>query len=91
MAVTLKLPTPLRARAGQQKIVTVEASTVGEALEALVTAYPDLRSSVFTASGEINKFLRVFLGERDTADLNGRETPVSDGDELSLVTPIAGG
>jgi len=62
-----------------------------EGLEALVTAYPDLRSSVFTASGEINKFLRVFLGERDTADLNGRETPVSDGDELSLVTPIAGG
>lgn len=91
MAVTLKLPTPLRARAGQQKTVAVQAGNVGEALTALVDAYPDLRSSVFTESGEVNKFLRVFLGDRDCADLQGLDTPVSDGDELALVTPIAGG
>jgi molybdopterin converting factor small subunit len=87
MAVTIKLPTPLRRHA---KTVQVAAVTVGEALGKLVEAHPAMRDSLFDGEGRVKQWVRVFLGERDIDDLGGVDTPVTDGDAISIIPPIAG-
>jgi molybdopterin converting factor small subunit len=87
---TIKLPTPLRRHTNQVKTVTVEASTVGEALAALIATYPAIEPSLFAAPGELKPFVRVFVGERDIADAAGLDTPLAGEDVLSIVPPVAG-
>jgi len=90
MSVTIKLPTPLRRHAGQAKVLEVEAATVGEALGKLVEAHPAMRDSLFDSEGRVKQWVRVFLGERDIDDQRGVETPIADGDVISIIPPIAG-
>jgi adenylyltransferase/sulfurtransferase len=88
--VTIKLPTPLRRHAGQVKSVQVEAGTVGRALQALVEQYPAMRGSLYAEDGSIKPFVRVFIGTTDIADRQGTETPVREGETISIVPPVAG-
>ncbi|GIV19888.1 MAG: molybdenum cofactor biosynthesis protein MoeB [Armatimonadota bacterium] len=91
MAVTVWIPSALQAYAGNQSEVQVQASTVGEALQALTEAYPDLRKHLYNEQGKLRSFVNVYLGEEDTRYLQGLETPVKDGDQLMIVPSIAGG
>ncbi|MGC8784382.1 MAG: molybdopterin-synthase adenylyltransferase MoeB [Armatimonadota bacterium] len=91
MAVTVLIPSALQPYAGNQGEVQVQASNVGEALQALAEAYPDLRKHLFNEQGKLRSFVNVYLGEEDTRYLQGLETPVKDGDQLMIVPSIAGG
>jgi molybdopterin converting factor small subunit len=75
----------------QAASVEVAADSVGEALNQLVEDHPGIKASLFDEAGGINPFVRVFVGERDIADLEGTATRVSDGTVVSLICPIAGG
>lgn len=90
MPVTIKLPTPLRRHAGQAKTAEVAPGTIRSALDEICATYPDMRGAIFGADGQIKPFVRVFVGTRDIADLDGPETAVADGDVVSIVPPIAG-
>lgn len=90
MPVTIKLPTPLRRHAGQARSAEVQPGTVQEALDELCGAYPDMRGALFGADGQIKPFVRVFVGARDIADLDGPATALAEGDVVSIVPPIAG-
>ena len=85
------VPGPLQEHTGDQKRVTVQAATVGEALAALVARYPALAEHVFTAEGTIRPSLHLFLGEREVHNLQGPETPLAATDRLIMVLPIGGG
>lgn len=90
MPVNVKLPTPLRRHADGAKSAEVQADTVGEALKALVTAYPAMTDALFASPDALKPFVRVFVGERDIADAAGLATPLNPGDIISIVPPVAG-
>jgi adenylyltransferase/sulfurtransferase len=91
MSVTISLPTPLQRYAGGEAEVSVEATTVGEALQALVTSTPALAQHLLDATGKVRSYVNVYLGDEDTRYLQGNDTNVSPGDRLEIVPSIAGG
>ena len=91
MSVTIRVPAQLRTLTGGSAQVTVEGSTVGEALKALDGAHPGFGDRLFEESGSLRRFVNVFLADEDVRFLEGLETPVSDGQTLSIVPAVAGG
>jgi adenylyltransferase/sulfurtransferase len=85
------VPTPLRQYAGKQAAVDVPATTVGEALNGLTSAYPDLRRHLYNDEGKLRAFVNVYLNDEDIRYLQNDSTAVKDGDTLSIVPSIAGG
>ncbi|HTA52095.1 MAG TPA: ubiquitin-like small modifier protein 1 [Candidatus Acidoferrum sp.] len=91
MAVKVIIPTPLRAYAGKQESVEVEASTVGEALGALTTKHADLKKHLFSDDGKLRSFVNVYVNDEDIRYLQKDQTAVKPGDTISIVPSIAGG
>ena len=91
MAVTVKLPTQLRDAAGGAVSAEVQGATVGEALEALYTAHGELRERIADDEGALRRFVNVYLKGEDIRFLEGLETPVADGDEVTILPAVAGG
>ena len=91
MAVTVKLPTQLRAAAGNATEAQVEGGTVGDALQSLYEQHAELRERIADEGGGLRRFVNVFLGGEDIRFLDGLETPVDDGDELTILPAVAGG
>jgi molybdopterin converting factor small subunit len=87
----VRIPPVLRANVGGSKQVEVAGSTVGELLEGLVTAHPGLRDQLFTADGELNRFVNVYVDGQDVRYLDGTATPVAQRDELVILPAMAGG
>ena len=91
MAITIKLPTQLRDAAGNQSEARVEGATVGEALASLYSQHAELRTRIADDGGSLRRFVNVYLGGEDIRFLDGLETPISDGDELTILPAVAGG
>ncbi len=91
MPVQVNLPTVLRSHAGGAKTVSVEGSTVGEVLQALVAKYPGLAGQVIDDHGALHRFVNVYVNDDDVRYLSATETPVTDSDELSILPAVAGG
>ena len=91
MAIKVKLPTQLRDAAGNQAEAQVEGGTVGEALSALYDQHGELRSRMSDDAGGLRRFVNVYLGGEDIRFLEGLDTPVADGDELTILPAVAGG
>ncbi len=91
MAVEVRLPTLLRGAAGGQSVVEVDASTVGEALQALAVAHPALSGQVLTDDGSLHRFVNVYLNDDDVRYLDKLETKVVSGDVVSILPAVAGG
>ena len=90
MSVTVKLPTQLRDAAGGNASVAVEGGTVGEALNALFEVHGELRERLFQ-DGELRRFVNVFVAGEDVRYLDGLETAVPAGGELTILPAVAGG
>jgi adenylyltransferase/sulfurtransferase len=88
---TILIPTPLRQFTGKRDTIDVSGATVGEALRALTTEYPDLRKQIFTDEGKVRSFVNVYLNDEDIRYLNRDATPAAAADTISLVPSIAGG
>ena len=91
MSVTVKLPTPLRASAGGEGAVVVEGSTVGEALDALYAAHPELRERLSDEDGTLRRFINVYVSGDDIRFGELLDTPVADGQEVQILPAVAGG
>ena len=91
MAVTVKLPTQLRDAAGGNVSASVEGATVGEALESLYGSYGELRARISDENGGLRRFVNVYLKGEDIRFLDGLDTAVSDGDEVTILPAVAGG
>jgi sulfur-carrier protein len=88
---TLKIPTPLRVYAQDQAIVDVQGTTVGEAMQSLVTQFPALKQHLYNNEEELRPFVNLFLGPDNIRDLQGLDTPLPADAQLRLIPSIAGG
>ena len=91
MPVTVKLPTQLRAAAGGAAEASADGATVGEVLDALYAQHGGLRERIAGDDGELRRFVNVYLKGEDIRFLDGLETPVADGDEVTILPAVAGG
>jgi len=91
MAVTVKLPTQLRDAAGGNVSASVQGATLGEVLEALYAEHGELRTRISDESGGLRRFVNVYLKGEDIRFLDGLDTAVSDGDEVTILPAVAGG
>jgi molybdopterin synthase sulfur carrier subunit len=90
MAVTVRIPTPLRTLTKGAEAVHAEGQTVRAVIDDLERSHPGLRERLVDAKG-IRRFVNLYLGEEDVRFLDGLDTPLKAGDELSIVPAIAGG
>ena len=88
---TLKIPTPLRQYTNGQAEVAVSGNNVAAAMQNLVEQFPALEQHLYNGNGEMRAFVNLFLGENNTRDLQGLETPLGEGDTLRIIPSIAGG
>ena len=91
MAVTVRIPTQLRELSGGASEVAVEGGTVSEVLDALDAAHPGSPSGSTTSTGELRRFVNVFVADEDIRFLEGLDTPSADGTTVSIVPAVAGG
>ncbi|MGA7157301.1 MAG: MoaD/ThiS family protein [Acidobacteriaceae bacterium] len=88
----IHIPTPLRAFTDKKETVSVEATTVAEALAALVAAHPAMQQHLFTTDGKLRSFVNLYLNDDDVRYLPDKEnTPVDSSAELTIIPSIAGG
>ena len=90
MAVTVRIPAQLRSLTNGEGETQVEASSVGEALEVVFERYDGLRDRI-TENGELRRFVNVYAGGEDIRFGKGLDTPVGDGDEVTILPAVAGG
>ena len=76
---------------GKQASVEFDAATVGEALQQLTTTYADLQKHLYTDDGRIRSFVNIYVNDEDIRYLEKENTPIKDGDTISIVPSIAGG
>jgi MoaD family protein len=92
MSVVVKIPTQLRAAAGGESEAVLDgAGTVQDVLEALFARHEELRARISDGDGSLRRFVNVYLAGEDIRFLDGLQTPVSDGAELTILPAVAGG
>jgi molybdopterin synthase sulfur carrier subunit len=90
MAVKVTIPTPLRQHTDGKDIVEAAGSTVKEVLDNLGAQYQTMAERLFDGE-RIRRFVNVYLNDEDIRYLQDLETPVSDGDTISIIPAVAGG
>ena len=86
----IRIPPVLRPDAGGERSVEVDAATVREALDTLVTRFPALRARVLEGDG-VPSFLNVFVDGEDVRLLDGLDTPAKETSTILLLPAVAGG
>lgn len=90
MAVTVKIPTQLRAATDGEAEANVDGSSVGEVLDALYERFADLKDRI-ADDGGLRRFVNVYVSGEDIRFMSGLDTPVKDGDEVTILPAVAGG
>ena len=88
---TVWIPPVLRAAAGGAKLLDLDGATVGEVIDALISAHPSLGSQIRTPDGALNRFVNVYVNDEDMRYLQKEATVLNEGDTISIVPSIAGG
>ena len=91
MPVQVRLPTVLRQHAGGQAAVSANGTTVGEVFEDLVRQFPLLAGQLTAEDGTMHRFVNVYRNDEDVRYLDRLDTPVADGDTVSVLPAVAGG
>lgn len=91
MPVKVLIPSPLRKFTKDQETVTVEPGTIQTMVTSLEEQYPGITKSLLDASGELRKFVNIYVNEEDIRFLEGKDTVLGEDDSVSIVPAIAGG
>lgn len=91
MAVTVKIPAPLRRLTDGQREVSTDAATVGECIDSLGQAFPGLKDRICEADGSVRRFVNIYVRGEDIRFSNGLATALRDGDDVSIVPAASGG
>ena len=91
MAKKVRIPTPLRKLTNNEEVVEVQAGTIGEVIAELQSRFPGIKERLVDDNGEVRRFVNVYVNEEDIRFLKNQQTPLKDGDEVSIIPAIAGG
>ena len=91
MPVSIHIPTPLRPFTEKLDVVQADGATVGEVLQDLTTRYAGLKQHLYAADGRLRSFVNIYVGDEDIRYLQKEQTPVTDGQTLSIIPSVAGG
>lgn len=91
MAVKVLIPTPLQKFTRDQAAIECEGNNIGELLETLETSFPGIKARLCDEQGDLRRFINFYVNSEDIRFLEGKETALSDGDEVSIVPAVAGG
>ena len=91
MSVVVRIPTPLRRMTNGQGRVEVTPSSMAALIEQLDTAYPGMKARLVDEDGALHYYVNLYLNGEDVRFLQGMETSVNSGDEVSIVPSVAGG
>jgi len=88
---TVRIPPVLRGAVGGEKELTAEGASVGEILRSVADRHPDTRPQLFSADGDLNRYVNVYLNDEDVRVLDGLDTSVGETDTLVILPAMAGG
>ncbi len=88
---TVRIPTPLRRMTDGEGVVEVGGGDLRGVLAELEAAHPGIAERILDERGELRRFVNVFVRDEDVRSLQGLDTPVGDGDTVSIVPAVAGG
>ena len=91
MAVEVRVPTILRKHTDGEKAVPATGGTIRAVVDSLDEAHPGLRAAILTDGGDIHRFINIYLNDEDIRFTGALETPVADGDIISILPAVAGG
>ena len=91
MAVTVRLPRILARHADGRTEIRMEASTIRDLVQKLGAVYPDIAPRLSDETGQLHTALNLFVNNKNVHSLDGADTPLSDGDEISIMPLMAGG
>jgi len=91
MEVHVRIPTPLKKLTGEQDVIKANGRTVGEVIQWLTETYPSLKERLRDEHGEVRRFINIYVNNEDIRFIQNMETPLKDGDQLSIIPAIAGG
>ncbi len=89
--IKVRIPTPLRPLTKGQGEVETKAGSVVEMIEVLNNTHPGIKDRLCDETGELRRFVNIYVNEEDIRFLKGKDTSLKDGDEVSIVPAIAGG
>jgi sulfur-carrier protein len=91
VSVKVRIPTILRTYTKGESEVTVDGGTLAEVVDALESSYPGIKARVLDESGELRRFVNVYVDNDDVRFADGLKTAVADGAQVSIIPAVAGG
>lgn len=91
MSVAVRIPTPLRSVTKGVAQVDADGTTVRDLIEDLDSKFPGLRERICDEGGEVRRFVNVYVGDEDIRFLQGLDTPLGEGAQVSIIPAVAGG
>jgi sulfur-carrier protein len=89
--IKVRIPTPLRPLTKGQGEVDAQAQNIAEMIDTLNASHPGIKDRLCDDTGELRRFVNIYVNDEDIRFLKGKETSLKDGDEVSIVPAIAGG
>jgi molybdopterin synthase sulfur carrier subunit len=87
----VRIPSPLRKLTGGQSEIEAKADSIGNLISALDASYPGMKDRLCDETGAVRRFVNIYVNEEDIRFLTHQDTPLKDGDQVSIVPAIAGG
>ena len=90
MSIEVKVTSVLQRVVGARSVQS-EGATVAELLENVNANYPGFKEQITTADGSLHRFVNIYINDEDIRFLQSLDTPVKEGDVLSILPALAGG
>ncbi|MBD1848557.1 MoaD/ThiS family protein [Leptolyngbya sp. FACHB-711] len=91
MAVKVLIPTPLQKFTADQATIECEGQTIAELLDSLEQSFPGIKTRLCDEQGNLRRFINFYVNSEDIRFLDGQNTSLQTGDEVSIVPAVAGG
>ena len=91
MPIKVRIPTPLQKLTNNQSEVLCDAADINQMLETLEKSHPGIKERLCDAEGKLRRFVNIYVNEEDIRFLQGQDTKIKDGDDISIIPAIAGG
>jgi len=88
---SVRIPTPLRKLTSDKDEVNISAATISQLIDEMESRFPGIKSRLCDESGNVRRFINLYVNNEDIRFLNGKETALNEGDIVSIIPAIAGG